>query len=74
MIKGDEIYAIVKNNTNFKLEIISAIITNITKDKIEVSKERTAFETDVYIFTKDKAKEFIFYNLDEAEHKLNIIR
>lgn len=74
MIKGDAVYAIVKNITNFRLEIISAIITNITEDKVEVSKKRTAFDTDVYIFTKDKAKEFIFYDLDEAEHKLNTLK
>jgi hypothetical protein len=74
MIKGDAVYALVKSNINFKLEIIPAIITNITKDKVEISKEQTVLETDVYVFTKENAKEFIFYNLDEAKHKLNTIR
>ena len=74
MIKGDTVYAIVKNRSNFKLEIIVGTITEITDDKIIVSKEQTPFETNDYVFPRSKAIKFIFCTLDEAEHKFNKIK
>jgi hypothetical protein len=73
MNKGDKVYAIVKNR-NFKLEIIEAIIEEITDYKVIVSKRHTPVETNVYTFLKDKVKNFVFYTLDEANCELDKIR
>lgn len=68
--KYDVVYAIVKNHSNFQLEVVYAPVYSVTNRTIVLEKERTAFVSDRYEFPKSEWGKSIFATSKEAEAAL----
>ena len=68
--EGDEVFAIVKNIANFRLEVVSATVSKIREGKVSLGRPTTPFETSVYTFPEDECEHNVFNSFEEAENEL----
>ncbi len=68
--EDDEVYAIVKNSSSFKLEVICAKVSQIEEETITVCREINSLISENHEFPKNAAKSNIFKTRAAAEQEL----
>lgn len=67
---GDVVYAVVKNNSTFRLETTRATVTRVTETSIFLERPESVFVSTAWEFPKDEWNNSIFYEQDKAQTAL----
>ena len=67
---GDVVFAVVKNNSTFRLETTRATVTRITETSIFLERPESQFMSTSWEFPKEEWDKSIFYEQDKARKAL----
>lgn len=70
---GTTVYAIAKNNSTFKLEVVEGTMESISENGFKVSHRRTGFITDVYLYPMHAWRQECFQTKNEADVGLALL-
>lgn len=70
---GTTVYAIAKNNSTFKLEVIEGTMEYISENGFKVSHRRTGFITDIYLYPMHAWRQECFQTKNEADVGLALL-
>lgn len=67
---GDVVYAVVKNNSTFRLETTRATVTRVTETSIFLERPESVFVSTSWEFPKDEWNKSIFFEQNKAQKAL----
>jgi len=71
---GTTVYAIVKNKSSFKLEVVEGTLEAINEENFKVARNHTDCITDVYIYPMYAWRQECFLTKEEADVGLALLR
>lgn len=71
---GTTVYAIVKNKSTFKLEVVEATLETISEKDFKVAHSHTGCITDVYLYPMYAWRQECFLTKEEADVGLALLR